>query len=113
VAPRQLVAGGGQPHQISDRWRQLFRSSWAALHRRALQVQGPDDAWLAAFAARLPCGPCRRHWDGLVQANPPDWYQYFAWTVQRHNDINAMLGKPLYTVEAAYARWKPVSLAKP
>lgn len=115
VAPRLLIATRNAPvvPQVSDRWKQMFRSLWASLHRRALNVTGPDDAWLAAFANRLPCGACRIHWQAAVKANPPDWNQYFAWTVQRHNEISARLGKPLYTVEAAYARWapKPVSAA--
>jgi hypothetical protein len=56
---------------------------------------GQDDtAWLAGFTRRVPCGDCRRHWQAHLAGNPPDWANYFAWSVTAHNAVNLLLGKP-------------------
>lgn len=80
---------------------------WAELHRRALTTNpGADDsAWLEQFARRLPCGECRQHWHDMVRRAPPVWAGYFRWTVDRHNEVNVRLGKPLLTLEQARALW--------
>ncbi len=80
---------------------------WAELHRRALAHQGgkDDTAWLREFALKLPCGHCRVHWHATVHENPPDWKNYFAWSVDRHNEVNAQLGKPGFSQSDAVARW--------
>lgn len=80
---------------------------WAELHHRALHnPAGVDDSvWLAAFSRTLPCGDCSLHWLQMMGRTPPDWANYFAWTVARHNEVNARLKKPLPTIEEALARW--------
>lgn len=79
---------------------------WAELHRRTLNWSGDDDSeWLKEFRLHLPCGECRRHWDGMVARTPPDWANYFAWTVDRHNEVNAKLGKPVMSIETARQTW--------
>lgn len=81
---------------------------WAELHGRALDRQGRDDtAWLREFALKLPCGHCRVHWLAMVHQNPPVWESYFAWTVDRHNEVNRKLGRPDLSQLAAAARWMP------
>lgn len=80
---------------------------WAELHTRALAYGGNDDsAWLATFAHRLPCSTCRPHWLEMVQRTPPDFSEgYFAWTVARHNEVNARLGKRHVPIEEARELW--------
>ena len=80
---------------------------WSKLHRRAIAHEGVDDsAWLSDFAEQIigRC-PCRKQWEQDILATPPDFTNYFAWTVAMHNRVNARLGKPILTVEEARARW--------
>ena len=80
---------------------------WAELHRRALSHAGGDDsAWLEEFEKRIlgNC-VCRNQWRHDLVIEPPDFSNYFAWTVSQHNRVNARLGKPILTVEEARARW--------
>ena len=78
---------------------------WQKLHQRALAHRGEDAAWLAKFETSVPCGNCRKNWKEMMQRTPPNWDDYFAWTVARHNEINVKLGKPTITPEVALARW--------
>jgi hypothetical protein len=81
---------------------------WRELHQWALAFEFAStmsaEAWLDRFAARLPCGKCRRHWREIVKANPPTFDSadaLFAWTVDRHNDVNVTLGKATMTADEA------------
>jgi hypothetical protein len=80
---------------------------WRDLHLRAMQTNpGQNDvAWLATFRKRLPCSGCRQHWDAMVKDAPPDWNAYFAWTVARHNEVNARLGKRQIALWEAEVLW--------
>jgi hypothetical protein len=78
---------------------------WSELHRRALTHQGEDSVWLAAFARRLPCGDCLNHWFLMSRRTPPDWTKYFSWTVARHNEVNARIGKKPISDAEALAIW--------
>lgn len=82
---------------------------WEALHRFPFS----DDwgcqtrcQWFAAWQASIPninCN-CRKHWNELVEAMPPDFSSreaFFAWTVEAHNAVNQRLGKALVTLEEA------------
>lgn len=94
---------------MSPRWLRGLAGNllWSALHRRALAVPAgeSDAAWLAGFRQAIPCGDCRKHWDAMLAATPPDWSAYFAWTVARHNEVNRRLGKPEMGLEEALQRW--------
>lgn len=91
------------------------RLLWRALHLWALALNGRKDwAWLTAFDTSLPCGSCRAHWRQIVAENPPDWTNPFAWTVARHNQVNARLDKPQLTEAEARAIWSlPVTPKTP
>lgn len=88
------------------------QAKWRELHNYALSER-PNPlqrvAWLENFAASLPCGECRVSWKRLVRQNPlpqnatPE--EFFDWTVQRHNDTNAKLGKPTISLAEAKAIW--------
>ncbi len=54
---------------------------------------------------KVPCGQCRKHWDKQVANTPPEWSNYFNWSVARHNEVNAMLGKPIMGEFEARTRW--------
>jgi hypothetical protein len=120
AAPKVVIIPAGptkaEQHHLVDRavaatpkWLRGLAGTmyWRALHRRALKVPaGRDDAeWLATFRRMLPCGDCRNHWDAMVAATPPEWANYFAWTVARHNEVNRRLGKPEMGEEEALQRW--------
>lgn len=82
---------------------------WKELHRWALDGNlKTTAAWLEAFAAAIPCEDCRIHWAELMAANPPDLSSretFFAWTVDRHNDVNRRLDLMPMSIGEAYQRW--------
>lgn len=48
--------------------------------------------------------PCKKNWAILDKANPPDFTSpdsFFFWGVDRHNEVNAELGKPILSHEEA------------
>lgn len=86
---------------------------WGNLHRWALSADLTQaTAWLDGFARTVPCGECARHWLEITRRTPPDLKNadsLFAWTVERHNEVNLRLGKPVLDVAAARATWsKPL-----
>lgn len=79
---------------------------WEELHRRALVVEYDDTEFLLGnFARRVPCGECRRHWLEMFKRTPIESHRYFDWTVDRHNEVNARLGKPVISYEEARRIW--------
>jgi hypothetical protein len=79
---------------------------WAKLHGRALLGADQNEmAWLADFARQIPCGACRAHWEKMMVNTPPTLGDYFAWTVDRHNEVNLKLGKAMISDEEAQAYW--------
>ncbi len=91
-------------------------AKWAEFHRRTLLMEGVDDStWLIVFASKLPCGDCKQHWQAMVLRTPPDFSRYFAWGVDRHNEVNRRLGKPELTEAEARALWQAGgdAIAKP
>ena len=73
---------------------------WAELHARPAAYTGDavaELAWLEAFARRIGCGECQKHWRELVEKMPPDLTSagaYRRWGVDRHDDVNSRLRKP-------------------
>ncbi|HVS73145.1 MAG TPA: ERV1/ALR-related protein [Phycisphaerae bacterium] len=104
-------------------WIKRAREMWKELHTRALAYKGEvaaEQAWLREFALRVKCGTCRQHWNAMTAKTPPDLSSadaYFAWTVDRHNEVNALIDadiaagkrtdalKPLLAVEDARGLW--------
>ncbi len=97
---------------------------WDELHRRPLETPelGKEHQWLIAFAARVPCGECRKHWKELLTQNPPDFNAWSAspegktayarWTWVIHNAVNARINKPQFSWEEAIAvhNWQSLDL---
>jgi hypothetical protein len=91
---------------------------WAGLHLMALLVDKPGTAHQkharrdllpylrTGFAESLPCGACRQDWLRMLADTPPDFGKFFEWTVNRHNEVNLRLGKPVISVKQARDRWK-------
>jgi Erv1 / Alr family len=101
----------GEANPPSNDWSGRGPALWADLHRWALTADlnpGAPGQWLDRFAARVPCGDCRRHWLEITAASPPALESHqalFAWTVARHNDVNRRLGKPEMSLDEAIGRW--------
>ena len=83
----------------------LLRNLWHEIHTAALSPAGLTDAMLDGIRSRLPCGPCRAHFDALRESEPlpGDVSEHFALSAGWHNAINAELGKPVMTVGEATA----------
>jgi len=91
------------PHWGPAKWRELHTAA-----RNGLLTP----AWLAAFNAAIPplaCA-CRNHWRSVLAALPPPFAapapEQFAWSWQAHNAVNAKLGKPPLTLEAAHRLYR-------
>lgn len=70
------------------------RAAWAALH----SVVNPTPEWYATWLETVPsfgCS-CRANWDALTKDNPPDYANFAQWAIDRHNDVNKKLGKPIW-----------------
>jgi hypothetical protein len=85
------------------------RHAWETLHRHAL-ADRVSLAWIsAAFEPLIPrygC-TCLSDWRTLLAAHPFRGEDPFAWSVDVHNAVNAKLGKPQLTVDAARSVWSP------
>lgn len=90
-------------------------STWAELHLRALTQEGqPDHFWLALFGARISGGcDCRKNWKKELLMLPPDFKNYFFWSVAIHNMVNVRLGKPQITIDEARKIWVVPTLTQP
>ena len=97
-------AGGATATEVPiDLWSVRGPRLWQKLHT----TKHADAAWLAGFSAGIPCGECHAHWRALLADTPPDYGNWFAWTVGAHNAVNRRLGKPEMTLADAVARWHP------
>jgi len=77
---------------------------WREWHLRALTVRSDDTAYLIGMAKRLPCGECARNFTRHLEQLPPVYGEgYFAWTVEFHNLVRTLQGKPTMTVADAHA----------
>lgn len=87
-------------------------ATWAELHTRALRREGrevrDDSRWLGVFGIRIQgrC-ECRKNWTDELKRLPPDYSNYFAWTVAIHNAVNRLphLNKPELGLEEAHQIW--------
>jgi hypothetical protein len=97
------------PENVSDKLLQRGPGLWCELHRWALTTDRKDAArWLARFEARIGCGDCRRHWQAILQEQPPDLESnemLFVWSVDMHNAINRTLNRSEMTVDEAKSYW--------
>jgi len=81
---------------------------WTELHLFALRHSGKQSAgWFKDWVESLPfegC-PCQKHLLQFIGDNPPDWADFFEWTIELHNAVNIRIGKPLMDPENAREYW--------
>ena len=84
---------------------------WALLHKRAINHNGSNDTlFLMKWEAGIPnpeghrCR-CKIFYHTWKRSNPPNYTDYFGWSVRLHNAINAKLGKPIIPLEIARSHW--------
>lgn len=81
---------------------------WAELHLFALRHRNKNSTgWLNDWIASIPFNgcPCKSHLEEFMQENPPDWNDFFSWTIDLHNAVNIRIGKPTMDVENAREYW--------
>lgn len=64
-----------------------------------------------SLAFLLPCSICKEHYKSHLQRNPITPYldsrtDLMKWTIQIHNEVNKMLGKPEWTMEEIIAYYE-------
>lgn len=82
-------------HQTEEQRLELCRQLWAELHLK----QDATPEWFSEWLARVPnfgCG-CRDSFAAYLLTNPPRYDDWYAWTCEAHDWVNAKLGKPLHT----------------
>jgi hypothetical protein len=84
---------------------QDFRDHWRELHTK----RNATIEWLLDWIARIPpgCG-CGESFESILQRLPPRFDDWFAWTVEIHNQVNRKLSKPEITLEKAIELWQHV-----
>jgi len=83
---------------------------WAELHLFAMRVSGENychEFWLHEWIKSLPFDgcPCEEHLKEFMRNNPPDWSDFFGWSVRLHNAVNDRIGRPVIEVDAARELW--------
>jgi hypothetical protein len=92
-------------------WAAKGPQMWREYHGRPARYAGDavaERAWLVAFAGRLGCGDCLRHWVALDKAIPHDLTGSAAYARSqhaRHDAVNARLGKRAMPWEDAARAW--------
>lgn len=81
---------------------------WGELHERALAHECEQDwVWFNAWQERIPslgCS-CKNKWKDLVKQFPPDWNNYFKWSVSIHSKVSESIGKMPMTEYQARQIW--------
>jgi hypothetical protein len=107
MPPRGARPPGPQPAELLAELNRPLRELWAEIHNRprAMKDAAAELSFLNDLVpARLPCGECRREWIAAMNRTPKDFSNpetYFAWTVDRHNEVNVRLGKPVVPLAEA------------
>jgi hypothetical protein len=81
----------------NEKFLELCRSLWHELHIE----QNPTPEWFAGWLARVPnfgCN-CRSDFKKYLETNPPRYDDWYAWSVEAHNWVNARRGKPIWAAE--------------
>lgn len=75
---------------------------WNPLHEK----QNPTPEWFADWESKIPCGICRNNYKRLrIEPRFNDWFR-FTWEL--HNIINAELDREQISLDDAYRLWKPM-----
>jgi hypothetical protein len=86
---------------------QSYRDHWREWHT----IRSPNPDWLTSWLDRIPnnCGSCGPGFRSWVDANPPRFDDWFSYSVEGHNWVNANLPipKPVMTIDQARSLWFP------
>eukprot|EP00198_Chlamydomonas_reinhardtii_P003413 XP_001692749.1 sulfhydryl oxidase [Chlamydomonas reinhardtii] len=99
-----------------DTW-ELGRATWTFLHSVAAgypespseRQQGLMRGMVEGLAEFYPCEVCREHLREQVAARPPQVgsaRELNMWLCGLHNEVNEMLGKPLFDCARVGERWR-------
>lgn len=81
-----------------------YHTHWREWHR----VIKPNQRWLESWLLRIPSGcDCMADFTRWVDANPPQFDEWFPYSVYGHNYVNAKLSRPALSPNEAYAIWCP------
>lgn len=85
-------------------WRYLHGCSLSFPENPTPQQQEDYRRFFTLVGPTLPCPVCRSHWNQMVTATPPDVEsreKLVTWLIDRHNDVNAVQGKPRLSYDEA------------
>jgi hypothetical protein len=88
---------------------QKGREAWAWLHEQAVVGNLTSDRLQSEFKPMIPSYGCACvvKWDVILTKNPFRRDDQFAWSVEVHNAVNAILNKPTATTAEALKKWAP------
>jgi len=97
--------------------KELGRSTWTFLHTMAAyypeEPSGPQRSLMRSMMEGLaefyPCHYCAAHLQQQIQESPPEvtsGSQLSQWLCRIHNEVNEMLGKPVFDCARAMERWR-------
>lgn len=92
---------------------------WASIHLVALGYPDKPSAnhrkhardFIESFKFVTPCSNCQNHFRAMLERSPltekdlDSSHAFFAWTVNRHNEVNERIGKKTVSVEEAREFW--------
>jgi hypothetical protein len=84
------------------RWDEVHLRPWSFEDNVAGEL-----AWLEQFERRIRCAGCLENWIEKRRCTPPDLtsrMSYFRWGVDRHDEVNVDLGRPVFGHAAALKR---------
>ena len=88
-----------------------MNNHWSILHKKAVKHDGSDDnVFLRFWESGIPnysghvCR-CKMFYYNWKSGNPPDFQNYFEWSVKLHNAVNEKLNKPTMDLEQARQLW--------
>lgn len=87
---------------------QRQRDHWKKLHTENFDAE-KFEKWIE----RIPgCSTCRDNFRKLIESNPPRFDDWFKWTWEIHNAVNAKIGKPIMDWDAACELWLPKKFSR-
>jgi hypothetical protein len=76
---------------------------WKTFHVACLAAANRDELhqFIEGYKLVVPCGACRIHFSQILAENPLPTEEYFNWSVDIHNLVNASLGKRQFSYTEA------------
>jgi hypothetical protein len=102
-----------QPYSHSFHWQapeqkpvdrnNIYHDLWREVHMK----QDANAEWYAGWLNRIPCSVCKTSLKAILeQLGPPDYTDWFDYSVRLHNAVNRKLGKHELTHDEAKAIWQ-------